>query len=325
MYDFRLPPRGPVSWAENAERILATCTELDEAGVDGLWLTEHHFTDDGYLPALMPMAAALAMRTRCATIGTSVLLAPLHDPLALAESAAVVDNLSGGRLRLGLGLGYRAEEFDAFGVDRRQRGARLDDLIEILRQSWSPGPLNVDGRHYSIHGVDVQPKPVQQPIPLWLAARSEVAVRRCGRVADGVILAGGPDLPALVRAEAAAHGRDPASITVACLRSLVVEECLSAAELAEVAAALRWRSDRYQRWYGAAADLPSDRAFTSAGTATRDAAVRSLATELDELEELNEQGYDYVIYHGTAPGIDPAIYARQWRAMLGAVPQEVQP
>lgn len=327
MYDFRVPPGGletssvavaSPTWAENAERVLATCSELDAAGVDGLWLTEHHFTEDGYLPSLLPMAAALAMRTRQASIGTSVLLAPLHQPLALAESSAVVDNLSGGRLRLGLGLGYRSEELEAFGVDRRERGARLDELIEILRQSWSTGPLDFRGRHHTYQGFDVQPKPVQSPVPIWLAARGPVAVRRCGRVADGVILAGGPELPGLVRQAAAEHGRDPDSIVIACLRSLVVPEYLSAIELTAVRAALHWRSERYQRWYADAGDLPQDREFSSAGTATWEGAVRTLEDELEQLAGLTEQGYDYVIYHGTAPGIDPAIYARQWHALLSA-------
>lgn len=318
MYDFRQPASDSVTWAQNACRVLDSCAELDESGVDGVWLTEHHFTEDGYLPALMPMAAALAGRTRRAAIGTSVLLAPLHHPVALAEAAAVVDNLSGGRLVLGLGLGYRAEEFAAFGVDKRQRGARLDDTIDILRGSWSTGPLDYSGRHFTLSGVDVQPKPAQAHLPLWLAARGEVSARRAGRVADGVILAGDPGLPELIRAAAAANGRDPGSVTVACLRSLVVEECFSEAELAEVEGALLWRSERYERWYSAAGDLPQDRSFTSAGTATRDA-VRSLRSELSQLGDLAAQGYDYVIYHGTAPGIDPSIYLRQWRALLAAV------
>ncbi len=93
----------------------------DAAGFDSIWLTEHHFTDDGYLPAMMPAAAAIAARTKRVEIGTFVLLAPFQHPLKLAEDVAVVDVISGGRIRLGIGQGYRQEEFDGFGVPREQR------------------------------------------------------------------------------------------------------------------------------------------------------------------------------------------------------------
>src|SRR5208282_4512698 len=132
--DFRNPPGSALSFRDLYRESLAQAEAAEQLGFDSIWLTEHHFTDDGYLPSLLPVAAAIAARTRRVTIGTFVLLAPFYHPLKLAEDAAVVDVLSGGRLRLGLGQGYRAEEFEGFGVPRKQRLSRTLETIEILRR-----------------------------------------------------------------------------------------------------------------------------------------------------------------------------------------------
>src|SRR6202022_2745165 len=120
-FDFRNPPGSGLSFAELYREMFRQAERAEDLGFDSVWLTEHHFTDDGYLPSMLPMAGALASRTKRVTIGTYVLLAPFMHPLKLAEDAAVVDVISGGRLRLGLGQGYRAEEFDGFGVPRNER------------------------------------------------------------------------------------------------------------------------------------------------------------------------------------------------------------
>ena len=124
IYDFRNPKRWerpfPALYAEQLEQI----AYAEQLGFDSVWITEHHFVEDGYTPSVLTMAAAIAVRTRRIRIGTWVLLLPLHHALRVAEDAATVDILSGGRLDLGMGLGYRVEEFAALGVDRRQRGRR---------------------------------------------------------------------------------------------------------------------------------------------------------------------------------------------------------
>ncbi|MGD9892557.1 MAG: LLM class flavin-dependent oxidoreductase [Dehalococcoidia bacterium] len=109
-------------------------------GFDAIWISEHYCLADGYLPALLPMAAHIAARTARVRIGTSVLLLPFHDPLRVAEDAAVVDILSGGRLDLGIGLGSRAEEFPGFGFPRRQRPARFAEHRAIRRGALHPIP-----------------------------------------------------------------------------------------------------------------------------------------------------------------------------------------
>jgi alkanesulfonate monooxygenase SsuD/methylene tetrahydromethanopterin reductase-like flavin-dependent oxidoreductase (luciferase family) len=148
-----------------------------------------------------------------------VLLAPLFDPLHVAEDAAVVDLISGGRLTLGLGIGWREEEFDGFGVAMRERGSRLEGLIPVLRQAWSDGLTVGDARASRNGGLNVTPKPAQVGgPPIWLGAGAEPAVRRVGRVADGYF-AGAASPSGLrrrmgwVREEALAAGRDPECIT----------------------------------------------------------------------------------------------------------------
>ena len=162
------------------------------------------------------MAAAVAARTSRVTIGTAVLLLPLHDPIRVAEDAAVVDILSDGRLRLGLGLGYKLEEFEAFGVDRRARPSLLEEGIEIIRGAWADGPFSHHGRHRSFDDLDVTPKPVQRPGPqIWLAGRAPVPVARAATVGDGLIVVGGPDLYREYHDAHRASGRvDPARLCI---------------------------------------------------------------------------------------------------------------
>ena len=118
----------------------------EELGFDSIWLTEHHLTDDGYLPSLMPMAAAIAARTTRVQIGTYVLLFPFYHPIKLAEDIAVVDVISGGRLRIGVGQAYRAEEFAAFGSTR---SSGWDGPWRPSRSSSGRGPANVSASRAS--------------------------------------------------------------------------------------------------------------------------------------------------------------------------------
>jgi len=157
----------------------------EDLGFDSVWVSEHHFVDDAYMPSLLPVCAAIAARTSAIRIGTALLLAPLYEPLRLAEDAATVDLISGGRLTLGLGLGWREEEFEVLGVPRSERGVRLQDTVAILREAWS-GALVTGGDTLSYPGVRVRPDPLSPGgPPIWIGALREPAVRRAGAVGDG--------------------------------------------------------------------------------------------------------------------------------------------
>ena len=179
------PPGDERSDADLYHQAIELSVEAERLGFDSVWLTEHHFVDDGYMPSLLAVAAAVAARTEQIEIGTGLLLAPLHDPVRLAEDAATVDLLSHGRLLLGLGMGWRAEEFEGLGIPMSERRTRLIDAISILRQSWGEG-LVTGTKRRRYPGVSVRPKPFRPGgPPIWIGAVVEPAVRRAGRLADG--------------------------------------------------------------------------------------------------------------------------------------------
>ena len=122
----------------------------------------------------MPIAAAVAARTHRVRIGTQVLLLPLYNAVRLAEDAATVDAISGGRLIFGAGLGYRAEEFEALGIPMRERLPRFLETLEVIRRAWEEPSLTFHGRFYDLDNVTVTPKPVQKPRPeIWIGASNE--------------------------------------------------------------------------------------------------------------------------------------------------------
>lgn len=181
-FTLQSPPHKPRPHRELYSEMLEEISVADEMGFDSAWLSEHHFLGDGYCPSLLVTAAAIAARTKKIRIGTGVLLMPLHDPVRVAEDAAVVDLISGGRLILGLGLGYRQEEFAAFGKTLKERRGRMEESIEILHKSWADEPFSLDGKYYKIENTSVTPKPVQDPIPIWIGAFTEPAIRRAARI-----------------------------------------------------------------------------------------------------------------------------------------------
>lgn len=170
-------------WSPLYAEALELAERAESLGLDSVWVSEHHFVDDGHLPSLLVLLAAMAARTSRITLGTALLLAPLHDPLRVVEDAAVVDQISQGRLVLGLGLGWRDEEFEALGVPVGERVGRTRRFVEIARGAWRGEPVVVrDG----IAEPCVTPTPARHGgPPLWIGALAEPAVRRAGRIADG--------------------------------------------------------------------------------------------------------------------------------------------
>ncbi len=193
-------------------------SRIEELGFDSAWTSEHVFFYGPTFDALTSLAACAA-RTNRIQLGTAVFLLPLRPPALAAKEIASVDIISGGRLVLGVGVGGEyAKEFEACGVPVSERGLRTNEAIYVLRRLFSEDEVTFDGRFTRLGGVTLQPKPLQQGgPPIWVAGRSQAAIRRAGRLGDGYL----PYLFAPeryrsslgeVRQVAEAAGRDPGAI-----------------------------------------------------------------------------------------------------------------
>ena len=252
--DFRNPPGSSTSFVDLYSDLLSQVEYCDRSGFDSIWLTEHHFTDDGYLPALMPMAAAIAARTRCVTIGTYVLLAPFYHPVKLAEDAAVVDVISGGRLRLGIGLGYRAEEFAGFGIAREERFGRTIETIEILRRAWTGERFDFSGKYFKLRDVRVLPTPASKPCPelLW-GAGAPAGIRRAAKLDLSFACVGGRKEMGIYLAALKAEGKDPSRYSLVNSRVVYIADNEEQA-WNETRDALMYQAELYGKWLSAAAN-----------------------------------------------------------------------
>jgi probable F420-dependent oxidoreductase len=188
LFTGQIPSGSSRSFAQEYRETLDLVRLAEAVGFDSAWVSEHHGASDGYLPSLLPMLAAFASVTERMLLGTGIVLAPFHDPLRLAEDAAVVDQLSDGRLVLGLGIGWREEEFRMFGVPIAERRARTVETVEVLRRAWTGRRFSYEGRIHRYDRVRVTPPPAREGGPrIYLGGYVEAAIERAGRLADGYI------------------------------------------------------------------------------------------------------------------------------------------
>jgi alkanesulfonate monooxygenase SsuD/methylene tetrahydromethanopterin reductase-like flavin-dependent oxidoreductase (luciferase family) len=207
IYDFRNPPPWHRPWDGLYEGLLRQIATAEQLGFDAIWVTEHHFAEDGYLPSLFPVAAAIASRTTRVRIGTNALLAALHHPLRVAEDAAVTDILSHGRLDLGLTLGFRRIESERFGLaaDFSSRVARLNAVVKTLQAAYAEA-----------HAV--RPSPLQQPHPpLFVGANTRAALQALAPLGLPLLLIGGKDKLTCYRQAQIAAGLEPSGAPIQAL------------------------------------------------------------------------------------------------------------
>lgn len=230
----------------------------EEAGFESAWTVEHTVVPEGHasaypysadgrmaggafdfpLPDPLIWMAYVAARTRTIKLGTGILILPQHNPVITAKQVATLDVMSGGRVLLGIGVGWLKEEFDAIGAAFAKRGSRTDEYVAAMRALWSQERPTFNGRWVRFDGAYCRPQPVRGSVPIHVGGHSRAAARRAGRLGDGFFPARGnpAELVALARETAEAEGRDPSAleITLSCLEDLAELSALKALGVARV-------------------------------------------------------------------------------------------
>jgi len=158
------------------QRALDRVRIMDGSGYDAVWLAEHHFSAYSVCPSVHVMGMHVADITRNLRIGTGVSLAAFHHPLRLAEEVALLDHLSGGRVNWGAGRGFDKTEMAAFGVTAEDSYDRFHENVNVVLQAWSSDRLTFHGEFNRFEDVEVLPKPLQNPLPTWIASSSPDAI-----------------------------------------------------------------------------------------------------------------------------------------------------
>jgi probable F420-dependent oxidoreductase len=187
----------------------------EESGFTTVTTGHHHFMPGNFGDPLTVMAA-VAARTETIRVGTAIFQLPIHNPVRVAEQVATIDELSGGRISLGVGLGWWPLEYEVEGADFHHRGARMEEALEVLRLCWTGEQVSFDGRFHSFPELTVYPRPLQRPHPpLWVAGVADAAVERAARLGDAWMCGPVQSLAtveaclAVYRAACARYRRDP--------------------------------------------------------------------------------------------------------------------
>ncbi|HUZ85574.1 MAG TPA: LLM class flavin-dependent oxidoreductase [Candidatus Baltobacterales bacterium] len=184
MYSAQRPPGSERSYRDLYDDMIREAKLAEEVGLDSFWIAEHHFAEDGYAPSVIPICSAVLAATTRLVAGTAVIIASFYNPMRLAEDAIALDLLSGGRFILGLGTGYRPEEFAGMGIAPETDEARLDEIVEILEKAFSGAPFSHSGTYYEIPRLTVTPAPFTPGGPPMLLAGDGVVDRDAVRAAE---------------------------------------------------------------------------------------------------------------------------------------------
>jgi len=174
----------PREWGDFKEEAVEQSQLAQNLGFDSIWVEEHHGNPD-YLPSPLVAAAALSQHVPKLLVGTAVAILPLYNPVRFASDVAVLDNATGGKAVVGVGVGYRGNEFEAMAVPLNERGTRMDESIELLSSLLKGDLVNHHGRHFNITNFRLFPRPLQVPRPeIWVGGWKDKSMKRVARMGD---------------------------------------------------------------------------------------------------------------------------------------------
>ena len=224
-----------------------------DVGFSSVWASQHFLAQPFTYFQPIPTLARLAAEAEGMTLGTGIILLPLFQPLDIAEQMATLDVITAGRTILGVGLGYRDEENQAFGIDPKTRVGRLTEGVEVIERLWMGEPVTYEGRHFRLRDVRISLRPVQRPRPrIWLAANTDAGVKRAAKLGDAWLMNPHSTLPSLQRQVALFHqtrlalGR-PRATDIPLIKECVVANDTAAA-LADARPYLEAKYRAYQKW-----------------------------------------------------------------------------
>jgi len=256
----------PCKWSyrEGLEEVVLA----DEIGFDSVWAVEHH-GDPLVCPSPLTAIAGWATRTARVKVGSYVVVLPFHHPVQVAEAGSLLDSMSGGRFVLGVGLGYRQEEFDLYGVPMHERVERLVEGVKMIDALWTATDVTFKGRFHAVAGFSLYPRPVQRPRPaIWVGAAVEKAIRRAAVLGEAWVASPAGDLAELqagTRAywEAVGEAGAPENQReVVISREVFVAETRKEALALAAEAFLELYRHTYLRWHPRFKDVkPEDVAF----------------------------------------------------------------
>lgn len=180
-------PDRPRSVAEVYQAVIALAEHAEALGYDTFFSAEHHFHEYGVVPNPAVLLAALAQRTRRLRLGSAIATLPFHNPINVAEAYAMVDVLSGGRLVLGVGSGYLKHEFAGYGIDGAEKRERFDEGLAILRRLLAGETVTLQGRFSRLDGVSINVRPLQSPVPIYVAVLNKDALYHVGKQGNDVM------------------------------------------------------------------------------------------------------------------------------------------
>ncbi len=322
-YDFRNPPASGLTHRALYAAIMDQVVWLDGLGLDLVWFTEHHFVEDGYLPSWIPVAAAMAARTKHVRFSCDVCLLPFNHPIRLAEDLAVFDNISGGRVEIGVGMGYAPHEFRGFGLPVARRVSLTDEGLSVLRRAFTGEKFSFQGKRYDFQDVKITPGYVQPGgPPLWVAAMGEAGALRAARHRTNL-------LPQGLRAQTLdvwaaklrEEGGDPSEFRVGIIRSCLVTDDAER-DWALVRVAERRRMEVYNRFreesggHGGVAGITKEQSIPQTWVVGD---VEHCVAELSSFIE--EHGLTDIVSWAVPPGMRPD----QMNASLELYAREVAP